>query len=425
MLDPSALDPSVRYLAPSATLAINELSADLQREGRDIVRFGLGQSPFPVPGVVVEALRRHAHQKDYLPVQGLLPLRQAVARFHARRDGLSGRDAAHVMVGPGSKELLFLLQLVYDAELLLPNPSWVSYAPQAGLAGRSVRWLETHGEQDWQLKPDILEAACDGGSRARVLLLNSPSNPTGRSHDESALKALADVCRRHQVLVLSDEIYGELHHTGEHVSIARFYPEGTIVSAGLSKWCGAGGWRLGTFSFPPELDFLLRAMCAVASESFTSVSAPIQHAAIVAFELSEEVLSYLERSRRVLRAVGGWCRERLVAGGAHCTVPDGGFYLMPNLGPLAPSLRARGIDGSEVLAQRLLEDTGVALLPGTAFGRPSSELSVRMAYVDFDGRAALDSVSDSMDEDWLHAHCPRVVKGIERWVSWMSDSEPP
>jgi aspartate aminotransferase len=326
------------------------------------------------------------------------------------------------MVGPGSKELLFILQLVFEAELLLPSPSWVSYAPQAGLAGRPVRWLETRGDQGWILQADTLDAACRDGKRARVLLLNSPSNPTGRSHDTAALQALAKVCRTHGIVVLSDEIYGEIHHQGDHVSMARIYPEGTILSAGLSKWCGAGGWRLGTFSFPPELDFIRAAMCAVASESFTSVSAPIQNAAITAFELGPEIKDYLDRSRQVLRALGPWCQHRLQESGANCAAPDGGFYLFPDLTPLAGPLAERGIHSSNELAQRLLEETGVALLPGTAFGRPISELSLRLAYVDFDGATAIDAIQGELDAAWLRGHCPRVVEGIERFCRWMRRS---
>lgn len=413
------LSSRVQTLAPSATLAINELSTTLQAEGRDIVRFGLGQSPFPVPSSVVAALQRHAAEKDYLPVQGLRRLRETVADFHARRDGVLGRSGADVMVGPGSKELLFILQMVVDAELWLPNPSWVSYAPQAGLAGRTVRWLDTRLADGWILQPDCLEHACLAGQGPRILLLNSPSNPTGRSHDRQALEALAAVCRAHQVLVVSDEIYGEVHHQGGHVSMAQLYPEGTIISAGLSKWCGAGGWRLGTFSFPPELAFIRRAMCAVASESFTSVSAPIQYAAITAFEHGSDLEEYLKRSRNILDALGRRCHAQLVAAGAHCVAPDGGFYLFPDLSPLREQLMQRGITNSDELAHQLLEDTGVAVLPGTAFGRPSHELTLRLAYVDFDGAAALAGAEADLDAHWLSSYCPRVLEGMERLTRWM------
>jgi aspartate aminotransferase len=205
------------------------------------------------------------------------------------------------------------------------------------------------------------------------------------------------------------------------VSIAHFYPEGTIVSSGLSKWCGAGGWRLGTFTFPAGLRWLLDGMAVVASETFTSTSAPIQHAAVRAFEGGEEIESYLGHSRRVLACLGGLCARLLAEGGAAVDVPDGGFYLFPDFRKLRSGLRARGITTSDELCHRLLEETGVATLPGSNFGRPPSELTLRLAYVDFDGAAALaaaESEPGELGEAFARERCGKVVEAIERICTW-------
>jgi len=417
------LNPRVRGLTPSATVAINEHSDALRASGRDIIKFGLGQSPFPVPEPVADALRRHAHEKDYLPVSGLPALREAVARFHDRRDGLSGRSEAEVLVGPGSKELIFLLQMAYAGELVIPNPAWVSYAPQARIVGRTVHRLDTDRADGWRLTPDALDAhCCAAPDRPRILILNYPSNPTGMTLDGDRLAALAAVARAHRMVVVSDEIYGGVHHGGGHTSLSRYYPEGTILSGGISKWCGAGGWRLGTFFFPPEMRWLQDAMTAVASETYTSVSAPIQHAAVTAFQEDPRIEDYLARSRRVLAALGTWCAARLRDVGAHCETPEGAFYLFPDFSDLAHRLNARGITSGQALCTQLLDDTGVATLPGVDFGRPEDELTVRLAYVDFDGATALEAAraDAQMDEAWLRAWCPRVVDGIERMCGWLS-----
>jgi aspartate aminotransferase len=267
------LNLRVRGLGHSPTVAIDELSNRLRAEGREIYKLGLGQSPFPVPPVVVDCLRENAGRKEYLPVCGLPALREAVADYHRRNHGTRCR-AEDVLIGPGSKELMFLLQVVFYGDLIVPTPSWVSYAPQARIVGRHVRWLHTSEAAGWRLQPEQLEALCvEDPGRPRIIVLNYPGNPTGGTYTPAELEALADVARAHEVVVLSDEIYGELHHRGEHVSIERFYSDGTIVSSGLSKWCGAGGWRLGTFAFPGALRWLLDAMAAVASETFTSTSA--------------------------------------------------------------------------------------------------------------------------------------------------------
>lgn len=414
----------VRGLKPSATVAINERSNELRAEGREVFKLGLGQSPFPVPEPVVEALRRHAGEKDYLPVRGVLPLRQAIAGYLERAFGIE-RTAADVLLGPGSKELMFLLQLVYYGDLVIPTPAWVSYAPQAEIIGRRVRLLPARPENGWRFAPEQLDALCRADpTRPRVLVLNYPSNPTGRTYSRDELAEIAEVARRYRVILLSDEIYGELHHRGGHVSIAPFYPEGTIVSGGLSKWCGAGGWRLGMFCFPEELRWLLDAMAVVASETFTSTSAPIQYAAITAFEGGPEIDDYLDRSRRVLGALGNWCADHLRAAGISVDDPEGAFYLFPDFGAHRAALARRGIHDSRTMCERLLEDTGVAVLPGADFGRPDDELTARLAYVDFDGAAALEAVAgptggDGPGEEFLRARCSSVITAVERMAGWV------
>ncbi len=420
------LTPEARALRPSATLAINELSADLVRQGRTVYRLGLGQSPFPVPPTVVESLRRHAPEKDYLPVRGLPALRQAVTGHVERYTGLHF-DPALVQVGPGSKELIFLTQLILNVELILPSPSWVSYEPQGILAGRKIVWLDTTRTDRWNLRPEVLENWCAASvPRRRLLILNYPNNPSGATLDEATIRQLAEVARRYGVLIISDEIYGLVDHLGGHASIARHYPEGTIVSTGLSKWCGAGGWRLGAMLFPRELSWLADALAATASETFTTVSAPIQYAGVTAFQGGPEIDDYLHHSRRILRAVGRWCAATLRAGGLAADDPEGGFYLLPDAEAFAPALARRGIRDSAGMVNRILADTGVALLPGSVFGRPPEELTFRLSYVDFDGAAALAasaaSAENALGESFLLQHAPRVVTAMHALTSWFPEA---
>jgi aspartate aminotransferase len=321
---------------------------------------------------------------------------------------------------------MFLIQLVYYGDLAIPTPSWVTYAPQAQIIGRHVRWLNTHRTKNWKLQPAELEELCrDDPDRPRLVILNYPNNPTGYAYTVDTLKELADVARRYRVVMLSDEIYAEIHHDGRHNSMAEFYPEGTIISSGLSKWCGAGGWRLGTFTFPDNLAWLQQSVAVVASETFTSTSAPIQFAAVRAFEGGQEIESYLFQCRRVLRALGRCCFERLQKVGIELTPPDGAFYLFPDFGAFKPALREAGISTSAALCQKLLEDMGVATLPGSAFGRRPAELTLRMAYVDFDGTAALIAASgtppdQTIDERFLKEHCRPVIEAVDRICDWVS-----
>jgi aspartate aminotransferase len=416
------LNPNLFGLTPSVTLAINERSSDLAAQGRRIYKLGLGQSPFPVPPVVVQALRDAAHEKEYTAVRGLRPLRDTVTEFLYRRHGIE-RARRQVIVGPGSKELIFLTQLAYAGELLVPNPSWVSYAPQARIIGRRVTWLHTEYVHDWKLLPETIDAHCNQSpGLPRLLILNYPNNPTGVSYDETELAALAAVVRRHQILVVSDEIYADLDHEGRTASISHHYPEGTIVSTGLSKWCGAGGWRLGVFSFPAELEWLCAALATIASETYTSVNAPVQYAAIRAFQGGPEIDDYLRDCRTILRVLGRLCANILLEAGCRLPKLDGAFYLFPDFAPMRERMTARGVRDSATLAERLLEETGVATLPGSAFGRPRDELNLRLSYVNFDGAAALAAVAagETVDEDFLRHHCPDTIEAIERIANWVA-----
>lgn len=423
-----SLNLNVRGLGQSATLAIKEKCRELRRQNRSVYDLGLGQSPFPVPGVVVDALRLAASEKDYLPVMGLRALREAVAEHHRIKDQIDTHPA-RVLIGPGSKELMFLLQLVYYGEIILIPPCWVSYWPQARILGRRYSLVHSSWEAGWKVSADKLLHAFEvvsDDTRPRLLVLNYPSNPTGRTYTANELQELAEVCRKFGVIVLSDEIYGGLHHTGEHVSIARFYPEGTIVSSGLSKWCGAGGWRLGTFTFPPDLDWLVQAVGAVASETYTSVSAPIQYAAIHAFRGGVEVERYLWHARRILKAIGTRCAKILQDAGVRVHTPDGAFYLFPDFSPFADKLASRGVRSGKELCDRLLDDTGVAILPGAPFGRSRSELTARLAYVDFDGAAALAAsenipLDQQLPEEMIRRCCGRVIEAVERTANWLND----
>ena len=418
------LNLNVRGLSQSATLVINERSNELIKQGKTVYKLGLGQSPFPVPEIVQEALRQNAHQKDYLSVKGLLPLREAIAKFNFRHQGISC-SADDIMIGPGSKELIFILQLVYYGELIIPTPSWVSYSPQARIAGRHVTWVPTTEANDWRLSPEKLDLICRSDpERPRVVILNYPSNPTGSSYPKDRLKELAEVARKYKLILISDEIYSLLDHSGEHVSIAQYYPEGTIISSGLSKWAGAGGWRLGTFTFPKNLRWLQDAMAIVASETFTSTSAPIQYAAITAFEDRPEIDEYLFHSRRILKSLGNCLANQLRE--YHLTMPSpkGGFYLFPNFIRYRVKLAEKGIMTSFELCEALLQDTGVAILPGMDFGRQPEELTCRMAYVDFDGKLVLEKAMTEwkdreLNENFLRTYCPKMVKANQLLKEWL------
>lgn len=419
------LDPRAAGFAPSSALALSERVDAMRAAGERVSKLTLGQSPFPVPERMVAALREAAASKDYAPIQGLPELRKAVASHIERRLGID-RTAADVVVGPGSKELLFLLQLVCAADVVVPTPAWGAAIPQATLLGRRVLQVHARAEDGFLLSPPMLERALESEPpRPRLLVLNYPSNPTGLTYRPDELREIAHIARRHQCLVLSDEVYGELHHKGQHGSIARHYPEGTILSTGVSKWVGAGGWRLGCLIFPDQLRAIREATVAVASETLSATSMPIQRASVVAFDGGEDIDRYLVQVRRVLSALGRFTARRLQSYGLRCAQPTGGFHVFVDFSPaLSPSPGRMSFDSSHALCTSLLEEGRVGLVPGVAFGRPREELTARLAYVDFDGPRALSAVGvipkeQPVDETFLRRHCAPTVHAVERIGEWL------
>ncbi|WP_161974437.1 pyridoxal phosphate-dependent aminotransferase [Piscinibacter terrae] len=420
---------NLRQVAKSQTLLLNEQSRNIEVSGREIFKFGFGQSPFPPLPAAVDALRVHAAAKDYTPVQGLLDLRARVAAFHVDAFGLRAR-AEQVLVAPGSKILLYTVMAAFErADVLIPAPAWVSYAPQAKLLGHTPIRVATSFEQRWRATPEAIADALRRKSDAGVpslLVLNHPGNPDGLSYTSSELEAIARVCNRHEVLVISDEIYGLLDHRGEHVSLAAYYPERTIVTGGLSKWCGAGGWRLGVAVLPHELlgDFS-ETLVGIASETYSCAPLPVQMAACEAYQWNSATRDYLAHQRRVLDHIGQITARQLIKAGVNLHLPTGGFYLFPDFTPFADRLHRAGIHSSQALCERLLADTGVALLPGDAFGMAPDHLCARLAYVEFDGAHAL-AVSRELrldrpfDDAASHVLFAKTVRGTLRLTQWLA-----
>jgi aspartate aminotransferase len=419
----------VRPVEKSQTLLLNEQQRQQETAGQEVFKFGFGQSPFPPLEAAIEALRAHAAAKDYTPVQGWPELRERVAAFHREVDALEA-DAAQVLIAPGSKILIYAVMAAFArADVLIAAPAWVSYAPQARLLGHDVLRVHTELAQRWRVRPGAVEEAVRrkaDGTAPTLMILNHPGNPDGQGYDEDELRALAEVCRRHRILVVSDEIYGLLHHQGRHVSLARHYPEGSIVTSGLSKWCGAGGWRLGTALLPAALRGPFQdALLGVASETYSCAAMPVQRAACVAYTWNDDTRDYLAHQRRLLARVGTWLADHLTAAGVQVHRPEGGFYLFPDFSLHVDALRRAGIGSSQALCARLMADTGVALLPGDAFGLPPEHLAARLAYVEFDGREALKvsreiGLSRPLDEGAFAAVFDKTIRGARRLTQWLA-----
>ena len=399
----------VKDLKPSSTLLINETSRKLEEQGKKIYKFGFGQSPFKVPEDVVEELKNNAHQNKYLPMQGLSELRNVVAKYTSKKKNYDYKSE-NVIIGPGSKELMFLLHVIFDGEIILPAPSWVSYAPQAILGRNKIQILQTQRDNNWfPTAVEIEEVILKDKNKNYLLFLNSPNNPSGQICEN--LEDISVVVNKYNLTILSDEIYSELTFENDYKSISNFCPEKTIISTGLSKWCGAGGWRLGYFLVPDSLIQIRDMINVLASETFSAVSAPIQYAAIKAYENDHS--NYINKSRNILNAVGNYVYENLRSNKVLINKPQGGFYLMPEF-------LNKKFNSSSEMCDSILNNTGVALLPGSDFGFDQKKMLARLSFTDFDGQKFMNKidVNQKIDNDLINEFAPKIIKGVDKLKKW-------
>ena len=403
----------VKNLEPSSTLKINEISKELEDSGKEIFKFGFGQSPFEIPTNIVSALKDNANHNIYLPMQGMKKLREVIAK-HVSKKKTYEYTSENIIIGPGTKELMFLLQILFDGEILLPAPSWVSYYPQATLGRNKVHWIQTKRENNWfPTAQDIEEVVSKNKETNYLLFLNSPNNPSGLICNN--LEEISSIVKKYNILILSDEIYSELTFESSFKSISNFCPEKTIISNGLSKWCAAGGWRLGYFVIPKNLNLLMEKIKVLASETFSSVSAPIQYAAITAYNSDQS--EYLKKARTILKGVGNYIYEILKSNNTIVNKPDGGFYLMPEF-------VNKNFSSSCEMCNDILVKTGVALLPGTDFGLPPEKMIARLSFTDFDGKKFMQNLKNNtkVDENLLRKFAPKIVEGTKRLKGWVEST---
>jgi aspartate aminotransferase len=399
----------------SATLAANEALAVRRRLGKPVLPLAFGEAGLPVAAVLRDALAAAAGRGGYGPVAGLPELRAAAAGYWDRRGLATG--AGSVVCGPGSKPLLFGLLLAIGADVALPRPSWVSYAAQAGLTGTRAHYVPVPRGEGGICDPGQLElavaAARAQGRRIGSVIVTLPDNPTGQVAARGTVRALCEVAARHDLIIISDEIYRDLIHDAAApvTSPATIAPERTVITTALSKSLALGGWRIGAARLPAsELGIDLRdRLLGICSEIWSAPPVPIQHAAAYAFGEPAEITKRVARSRSLHATVARAAADVFAAAGLLVPAPHAAFYLYPDFEPWREHLRDRiGITTGSQLARHLLDRYGTGVLPASAFGEDERALRMRVAtgllYGDSDAQreAALGS-DDPLSLPWISA----------------------
>ncbi len=419
------------HFTDSATLAINERVKEMWAQEQTVFHLGFGESRFPVHPLLRDALAQNVHRKEYLPTHGLPELRTAVASFYQNTFNIPC-ESPQVTIAPGSKLLLYAVQMILDGALLLPTPSWVSYHPQATMLKKKSFWIPAKANEGYILTLENIKKtwklAQSKGHKRGLLLLNSPNNPTGGMLDLALLKDITAYCRHEGILVLSDEIYGMVTFEGnEQRSVAEFYPEGTIIFSGVSKNLSLGGWRMGYAILPKTMPEVTKILGTVASETWSAVAAPIQWALSEVFD-TEGVIDYVKEMAIIhgLRTAYIW--HGLTQLKVLCPKPKGAFYLFPNFGFLKRGLAKKGIKTSEDLATYLLNHYQIAALPASAFGCPSTELSLRLSssFLDMEtdekAQNILDAFRQNGAKDFIQ-YLPNLQNAIFRFGDFVKDHQ--
>jgi aspartate aminotransferase len=368
----------------SATLAVNEKVAARRAAGQAVLHLGFGEAGLPVLPSVVEALAAAAAENAYGSVAGSEAARAAVAGYFSRR-GL-GTEPGQVLLGPGSKALLYAVLAVLPGDVVLPQPSWVTYAAQAAMTGKRVVSVPVPREAGGVPDPALLEAAVHGARRAgadpRIVILTLPDNPTGTAPKPDLVKQVVEVAVHLGLTIVSDEIYRDLaYDLSEHLSPASIAPDRTVITGGLSKSMALGGWRIGFARMPdgPDGRELRQRVLGVASEVWSSLPTPMQ--TIIPYVLAEppEIVEHITASRRLHARVSRAVHTVFIEAGATCRSPGAAFYLYPDFESLRDRLANRGVHTGAGLADHLLDEQGIAVLAGRHFGDDPAGLRFRVA----------------------------------------------
>ncbi|AFS82770.1 pyridoxal phosphate-dependent aminotransferase [Candidatus Nitrosopumilus sediminis] len=382
--------------------------------------FAFGQSPFPVPKLIQNALIKNADKGAYAAVPGIPELRNAISKYNKHYFDM---DIApnRIYVGPGTKELIFNLLEILHGTVILPTPAWLGYLPQIRFLKKNYHMLPTRANK--KISPsDLRKLALRLQDRQKILILNNPNNPTGLLYDRLELEEIADVCKEQNITVISDEIYAlTTYDFSKFVSMAKIYPEGTFVTNGLSKSHAAGGYRLGYVIFPQHAVDLKTQFKKILATEYTAVSTPIQHAAVAGFEISNEMNEYFEVTRNIHQIMGEYTFHALSSiEGVKATKPDATFYLLADFNSFAPDLQKAHILTSQKLSEALIvHPFHTAIVGGDSLVLERTDFSARIAYVDYDGAMVYQNYLENKPKsnaekiEFVKKNAPKVVAGLD------------
>lgn len=384
------LSEKAKAISPSATLAIDSKFKEMKAQGIDVVGFGAGEPDFDTPDFIKEAAIQAIHEgkTKYTPAAGTMDLRKAVCEKFKKENGLD-YEPTQIIVSNGAKHSLvnaFMAILNPGDEVIIPAPFWVSYPEMVKIADGTPVVIDTKEENDFKFTATQFENAIT--PKTRALVLNSPSNPTGMVYTEAELRAIAEVAVKHNIYVISDEIYEHLIYEGERVSIASFGEDIknlTIIINGVSKTYAMTGWRIGYLAAPAPIAKVISNLQSHATSNPNSIA---QAATIAALNGTGEEVAMMKKEFKARR---DYMVDRINSiEGVSCRKPQGAFYVMMNISKLkGKTFHGVTINSSDDLANALLDHAKLALVPGSGFG---ADDFMRWSYA-----TSMENIKDGLD----------------------------
>ncbi len=382
--------------------------------------FAFGQSPFHVPNPIQKALIKNAGKGAYAPIQGINELCNAISEYSKYYFHVDV-DPKRIYVGPGTKEILFNLLEILHGTVILPTPAWLGYLPQIRFLKKNYHMLPTGANK--KIKPhDLKKLSLRLQDRQKILILNNPNNPTGLLYNKLELEEIAKVCREQNIIVISDEIYAQTTYDfSKFVTMGKIYPEGTFVTNGLSKSHSAGGYRIGYVIFPENATDVRIQFKKIQATEYTSVSTPIQHAAVEGFQFSKEMDEYLNITRKIHEVMGEYTYHGLKSiSGIKSTKPQATFYLLADFNHLKEEFQRSNIQTSQKFSESLIQHPyHTAIVGGDTLVLERTDFSARMAFVDYNGKQAFENYlsnppkTNSDRIEFVRDNAPRIVSGLD------------
>ena len=420
----------MKQIKRSPTLLINEKVKAMWQDGEDILHVAFGESRFPVHPDLSKALNDGMSNRSYLSSLGTDSLRTKIAEYYTKQLNI---DIYYdqVIVGVGSKSLLYSIIQAIDGDILLPRPSWVSYSSIATMCNRSIKRFDLNKNNGYKLNIDSLKdaysSAKNSGVNPSMLVLNSPNNPVGNSFEKSDIQSVANWAQENNITILSDEIYGLItFKENKHHTPLTYYPDKTIVFSGLSKHLSLGGWRLG-ISILPRNSFgqqLISKFESISGNIWSCVPSPFQIVGETAFSDNESIADYINVCTNIHRVRTLFIYEQFQDLGIDCPRPTGGFYIYASFKKWSDQLSKIDIISCTSLSEYLLDKYKIATLPGSAFGDDPENLCLRISssYLDMEtdesAQKILDIYNDGTDErSFINDHHPR----LKLFISKMND----